>query len=143
MKKYFILFVLIYSCCMTAYGQLIMHEMNADGEVTYPVTTISRAEFLSLSSDLQNHPERFIINDLINGENVPKESDGKIYLYVSQYNSFSGERKRQVLLHPEQYVVIADESKKPATIITELELGKLSPEKQTVIRNSPEYKIVK
>ncbi|MBX7240334.1 MAG: hypothetical protein K1X92_01200 [Bacteroidia bacterium] len=143
MKKYLILWIMACSCWITAYGQLIMREMNADGEIVYPVTTISRAEYLSLSPDMQGHPERFIISDLVNGKEIKNAEDGKIYIRLSQYQSFSGERKRQVLLHPEQYIVIEDLAAQPLKEITEQELSRLSPEKQAIIRNSAEYKIIK
>ena len=142
MKKYFIVVLLMFGFGFSLQAQFIQTEIGADGMSQLPVSTVSRAEFLSLSPDLQVQTRRYRISDIVMQVSPPAVSDGKFYFTEAEFYATSEPRRLQILTHPETYIVVENKDVLPKYRIKETEVEVLPRDKQDFIRNSETYLII-
>lgn len=144
MTKYLFLLVSLVCCGFHLQAQFISLDTGTQSDAPVkPSIETTRSAFLEMNEALQKSIDRFIFTDLIQQTQSSGVEDGKFYLTKEQFYAFNAARKLQVIQQPAQYIVVASLVRKAPKPIKEAELNTYSAEKQKLIRENPDYIIVK
>ena len=143
MTKYLFLLICLLGLSSSLQAQFISVDKPMTDAPQKPTVATTRAAFLGMNVALKEAINTFIFTDLVQQASSSGLEDGKFYLTEAQFYALGAARKLQIIENPTQYIVVNTLAKREATPIKEAEFNTFSMEKQTLIRNNPDYIIVK